>query len=63
MVIWCTWLCDIHFMACDCQCGISSVGICIGMVYDCLIFTVWYVNAVSLLIPGGVSGYSVYTVM
>ena len=30
-------------MACDCQCGISSVGILSGIVYDCLTFTVWYV--------------------
>ena len=27
----------------DCQCGISSVGIWSGIIYDCLIFTVWYV--------------------
>ena len=27
LIIWCTWLRDINFTVCDCQCGISSVGI------------------------------------
>ena len=30
-------------MVCDCQCGISSVGIVHVIVYDCLIVNVWYV--------------------
>ena len=56
LVIWCTWQCDIHFMVCDCQCGISNVGICIGMVYI-------YVVSVFLLTSCWVSGYFVYTAM
>ena len=42
----------IRFMVCDCQCGISSVGIWSGIIYDCLIFTVWYVIiSILLFIP------------
>ena len=49
MISECLVLCDIRFMVCDCQCGISSVGIWSGIVYDCLIFTVWYVLISTLL--------------
>ena len=52
LVIWCTWLFDIHCMVGDCQCCISSVGIWICIVYGCLIFTVWYmIISIFLFIP------------